>query len=567
MTFKKSSIIFLIFSYSVFRTLGKDNVIIRWNRESFLQNLKSKFINFIANKKGFDRNGWINMSSSKEKYSYIDLKVEKDTIICNEDNKVVEVQLVNQKVIKHTGEATYLELYLRAKNVQSNSEFNSKVKALTQSTSKSRYMPVTRIPLKKFAKTFDNRLFDAYEDNSTISGSTRGSGSGGKDGGSLATNFEGYLVCTKKDTNALLVPKKIDTVEFISPPWKVKVSVDFYKCPLSNFGRVFLITIIDQVNILMNNKRYFIWPIPLSSFSEVYDFHMAVHDSKKGKFCELERLIKDKSLQLNCPSWNGSYNHGITNALLLSAYMGMASIQGISYILTKNITHHDIRNCFIRNKNSSSDCGKTGAITLQDYNKFSSEDENKQQLNETHEDSNNMQNQKLKRANILSNVVFVCLSGLSNVLYGIKLIIQIIKNLENINKDFDKALLFYPWVLKYPKTYFHSSATKFEENNIYNIMTGQSETEEKIQDHNSSNDEKESINGVNEKESINGVNEKESINGVNEKESINGVNDKGSINGVNERENIDKVNGKKELSEKNKDTKVIKQVEHHIFSN
>ncbi|GAB69098.1 hypothetical protein PCYB_145260, partial [Plasmodium cynomolgi strain B] len=277
---------------------------------NLLQKLRNKLINYIASKKKFDSNGWVDLSLLQgEKFQPIDLRIEDDQVICNGNNQILEVTVVKQKLLKHTDDASYHELTLDSKKIAPNAKLLSTI-PLMRMRLHQQQMGGAIAPL---IKRLGLSSFHA-----------------------LPPNFEGYIVCTKKDTNALLVPKTLKSVQFVSGPWKVRVSIDFYRCPLSNFGRIFQVTIIDEVNVLLNNDKSFIWPIPLTSFFEVYDFHLAVRDCKKGNFCELERTANgdgnnNSTLILNCPSWGSTHKLTIANALLLSAYLGMSIAHGLSY--------------------------------------------------------------------------------------------------------------------------------------------------------------------------------------------------------------------------------------------
>ncbi|SBT82600.1 conserved Plasmodium protein, unknown function [Plasmodium ovale] len=446
MDFMKFVFLLFFFSIGVLSTLAYERGTLRRGKGNIFQNLKNRFIDFIASKKGYDVKGWVNLSQLQGSIGMINLRIENNTVICNEGNQVMEVELVGQKLLQSTKDGIYNELHLQSKNASVNSKFMDK------------------IPFMKTRSFIDNIL--------QYNAKTNG----------LPSDFEGYLVCVKKNSKALLVPKSIEQVEFISAPWKVRVSIDFYRCPLSNFGRIFLITIIDQVNVLMNNQKSFIWPVPLTSFSQVYDFHLGVRDSQKGNFCELERVENGFDLRLNCPSWKQSYKLGLANAVLLSAYLGMSFIQGISYPLVENLADEYISGKYDSLEKYPQNSRKR--IISASYRREEYEEEEIRR--------------NLKKVSFITNIALLGVTGLTNAVYSIKSVVEIIKNLDNFNKEFERAELFYPWALTYPENYISPNMLKSKRSKSTTDIT-------------------ESVNGdVNSKDSVNTIsyNEAESQNGV-----------------------------------------------------
>lgn len=399
-------------------TIGKEKKTVK-KEVCFFQKLRNKLINYIASKKKFDSNGWIDLSLLKgEKFHPIDLRIEDDKVICNSNKQIMEVTVVKQKFLKHTVDASYHELTVHTKKMPSDGKHLSIIPLMKMKTNKKQG---GRTALAKEAW-----LSPVY---------------------AFPPNFEGYIVCTKKNTNALFVPKAVKPVQFVSGPWKVRVSVNFYKCPLSNFGRIFQITIIDQVNILLNKEKSFIWPIPLTSFFQVYDLHLAVRECKKGNFCDLEytpnRDGSNGTLTLNCQSLGKTKNLSMTNALLFSAYLGMAVAQGLSYPLT-----HKSPDDYLNNQYSDASTGTPRIHKGITKSYLMDED-----LEERHKSS-------LKKLTLITNLLFLGGTGIANAAYGIKTLVDIVKNLKSINEEFEKALSFYPWELRYPKSDLGSQGGK-----------------------------------------------------------------------------------------------------------
>ncbi|KYN95373.1 hypothetical protein PRSY57_1226200 [Plasmodium reichenowi] len=431
----KCIVFVFIFCNGLLSVLGKEEkTMIRTDKNKFFQSIRNKIINFIANKKGFDRNGWMNMSIVQPKLNSINVRIENDHIICNEENQVLEVSLVRQNLLRYTDEGTYHEILLSTSNLSPTSQF------------------INPLPLMKKNHTMNN-----------ITNHT---------GDKLPDGFEGYLICEKKNSQALLVPKIIENVEFISAPWKVRVSIDFYRCPITNFGRVFQIIIIDHVNVLMNNQRSFVWPIPLASFSEVYDFHLAVVDTKKGHFCELERNIETQDLNLNCPCWNKSYKFSITNALFLSGYIGMNVIQAIAQPFLE-----DSNNSRKHPANSNLDDidSHKKRITYNDLIDNTIKNNNDNNINNQNQNYDDGKKKYLKKLNSITHLIYLSITALTNTAYSMMALMQIKKNLDLFNKAYEKAPYFYPWSLKYPENYLSTHKPELlnhsNKNNINHILT------------------------------------------------------------------------------------------------
>ncbi|ANQ10853.1 Uncharacterized protein PCOAH_00054140 [Plasmodium coatneyi] len=384
---------------------------------NFFQKLRNKLINYIAKKKKFDSNGWVDLSllqEQDENFEPIDLRIQDDKVICNANNQIMEVTVVNQKLLKHTVDASYHELIVHSKNTPPDGTVHSVIPLMKMKTKQNQG--------GKNAPAKQSWLSPVY---------------------AFPPNFEGYIVCTKKDTNALFVPKTVKPVQFVSGPWKVRVSINFYKCPLSNFGRIFQVTIIDQINILLNNEKSFIWPIPLKSFFEVYDFHLAVRECKKGNFCELEKTANGNgnngTLILNCPSWGKTHNLTVANALLLSAYVGMAVAHGLSYPIVHKSPEDYLNSRYSKVSISTPRIHKR---VIKSYLMDERADEDRKS--------------SLKKLSLITNLLFLGGAGIANAAYGIKTLVDVVKNLNTINEEFENGLPFYPWELRYPQSYLGS---------------------------------------------------------------------------------------------------------------
>lgn len=391
---------------------------IRTEKKRFFQSPRNSLINFIAKKKGYDTSGWIDISHLEGNFDRINIKIHNDKVICNGDNQIFEVSVKKQKLIKQTESATYNEVSFNYHHLGPNSCFLD---------------PVPVMKSNSYSNAADSKQI-------------------------LPSNFEGYIVCEKKDSNALLIPKNFETVEFIAPPWSVRVSIDVYKNPISKFGRQFRVTIMDNVSILMNNQSSFNWPVPFESFYEVYDFHLAVKDSREGRFCVLERSVETFELSLSCHSWRRTYKLGLTNSFLLAGFIGMNAIQGISYPFSKveKIKYYESE--LKENENAK--------ILLQDGSK--KPDDADVHVHESYE-----KNKKSKKwIGAVSNIVYLGLTALINLIYGTVKFVNISLNLDRFNREFEEAPVFYLWKLQYPEGYYTPVKPKFYPDDYITIDKG-----------------------------------------------------------------------------------------------
>ncbi|CRG93573.1 conserved Plasmodium protein, unknown function [Plasmodium gallinaceum] len=421
----KHTVVLLLFLNFVLNILAKEYNI-RTDKRKFFQGPRNSLINFLAKKKGYDTNGWIDISLLDGNFNSIDIKVHNDKVICNEGNKILEVSVEKQTLIQQTGSATYNEVLFSHIQLAQSSRFVN---------------PLPVMKSNNYSNAVDPKIV-------------------------LPANFEGYVVCEKKDSNALLIPKNFETVEFIAPPWSVRVSIDVFRNPISQYGRQFRVTIIDNVNILMNNQSSFIWPIPFESFSEVYDFHLAVRDSKEGRFCILERDLETFELNLSCSSWKRTYKLSLVNTYFLAGFLGMNTIQGISYpfLKSKKISYYE-----------EPRGGDVFKILLDDESK------NPDGTN-VYVDNGYEQNRKARRwIGALSNIIYLGTVALTNAIYGTIKFINIRRNLDRFNREFEEAPLYYPWKLQYPEDYYTPNNVEVNETQK-SESASVTDSEEKVDD-------------------------------------------------------------------------------------
>ncbi|CXJ23155.1 conserved Plasmodium protein, unknown function [Plasmodium berghei] len=436
MAFIKKIIILLIFSNIFLNGLKAKPQREANNGTTLFHLAKEKIINFIAKKKGYDKNYWVNLSDADHDINNLSFRIDQNgDVICNNDNQAVEVSITNERIFKQTKDAIYSELSIHPKIGTNSSN-------------------ITKLPIKKY-KNSSNVFFFNKNNNNSLS------------------NSEAYLVCAKKNTNVVLVPKQNHEVEFIPGPWLVRVSISVYKDPLKPFGRVFRITIVDGINVLTNKQNSFFWFIPIKTFSEIYHFHMAAKDSKNGIYCNFERSLDNKSIKLHCPSWNTPYKLNTSNWMLFSVNLGM-SIACATVIPQMDKIHI--------------------------YNKLASKNVNNNSINDSdqYENSNDINNpntnieKAVKTVESITNYVRLIISGIigiSNIAYIIKETVKITNDLKEINTEFENASPIYEWTVTYPENNYQPDMAlekkkkkKFpEENSLNNFASQKGETIKKCQ--------------------------------------------------------------------------------------
>ncbi|ETB61765.1 hypothetical protein YYC_01586 [Plasmodium yoelii 17X] len=434
MAFIKNIIILLIFSNIFINGLNAETQKDA-NNGTIFHIVKEKIINFIAKKKGYDKNDWVNLSDADHDINNLSFRIDKNgDVICNKDNQAVEISIINEKILKQTKDVIYSELSIHPK--------------IGTNTSN-----ITKIPIKKYKNNSNGFFFN--KNNNSLS------------------NSEAYLVCAKKNSNVVLVPKQTEKVEFISGPWLVRVKVNVYKDPLKPFGRAFRITIVDGINVLTNKQNSFFWFIPIKKFSEIYHFHMAAKDSANGIYCNFERSLDNKSIKLHCPSWEHPYKLTSSNLMLFSMNLGM------SLIYTAVIPYMD-------------------KITI--YNKLASRNANNNSIydsdqyeNSNDDDNHNANIEKaVKKVENITNylhLIFSSIIGVSNIAYMIKESVKISNDLKEFNTEFENAPSLYEWTITYPENNYQPDMALEkkkkiffpEENSLNNSPSQKDETIKKFQ--------------------------------------------------------------------------------------
>ncbi|KEG04010.1 conserved Plasmodium protein, unknown function [Plasmodium vinckei vinckei] len=452
----KYVITLFIFSTTFLNALKEETQQTESKGFQFSHYVKEKVINMIAKQKGYDTNGWVNLSNANHDINNLSFRIDTNgDLICNSDNHAVEISITDEKILKQTADAIFSELSI-VPRIAGNSA------------------SITKIPIKR-PKNGSNNFFSNQNAKNN-----------------LPLNSEAYLVCTKKNANVMLIPKHAEKVEFIPGPWLVRASVNIYKDPLKPFGRAFRITVVDGVNVLANKQNSFIWFMPLKSFSEVYHFHLAAKDSKNGTYCNLERSVDNKVIKLHCPSWGTHYKLMNLNIILGSLKLGMTMMHNAAtpYLRKIYANNKELKLHHLLNQNANPN------LNSYDNNIYLKDDENPDHVNSFElnsvDDLHNDINDSINKTEIMNhalNVIVFGILAISNSIYMAKEVIQLMNKLKEIDIEFENARPFYEWTITQTENNYQPDMaleTKkkiyFPELNSLNNSPRKDETIKKFQD-------------------------------------------------------------------------------------
>lgn len=295
----KYIIFFIVCFITVCRCNRKqeDKTFLRKERSS-LWGLKERLINGLSRMCKYDVKGWVNVEKlSNDALKKIDLRLQGGKVICMNSNNVVPVKALSYKIKHEDNKNVYSEYVFEYIGV------NNKKKMLNPIP-----VMIPKEPGTRVIKT--NKV--------------------------LPDNFKGYLVCEEKGSPAILIQHTIETLEFMTPPWRTLVDIELYKNPLAPYGRLYKINVLDNVEVLKNGKKSFFWPIPISSMAEVYAFQTAIDDSRKGKYCMLSRDAGRFTIKLSCRSWERSVTNEVVNGFMFLGLLIMNSCMGANLFFLKH---------------------------------------------------------------------------------------------------------------------------------------------------------------------------------------------------------------------------------------
>lgn len=391
-------------------------------KESYFANLINpsekvlKRVIKITKADGRDKNGWINMEKVAEtNLKYINIELRNGKVMCNEGNSVVPIKLKNIQNVSSVGENNSYLLHVDYGSISPTAK------------------TVNPLPLIK-------KGWDANCDLAVDLGFSEGEQEKSKDK-IFGDNFEGYLVCYRKDDQALLVPKLFKNVNFKAPHWRVAVEISMHKNPLAAFGRQYKVTILDSVDVLENGKRSFIWPLPLRSMADVYIFHKMME--KKNKMCFLERDAKTFDINLYCEHWGFRLKRNDVNLGTLIA-MGIFNVGMLAY--TRSIKPYETDYWFRRNYNNNSLFTTDVFVNGPDHGSIKDRGEEVEYL-EPHLRSHALRMAK-KNWYFLINLVVLLAWGSSMAAWTTGLYIRLLLDIKQMDKLLDKVTFVYPWALE-----------------------------------------------------------------------------------------------------------------------
>lgn len=269
-------------------------------KKSNLSTIQKLMIKYVAQKKGYDVRGWVDLKKRvKNTDKDIKLKIEDNKVVCIEGDKATRVTLVREQYVSNIGTNGQFLLHFQYDDLDGNAQI------------------LNPIPLIR-----ENYV-------------------AGTDGKNVLfpNGFQGYVVCVEAGEEAHLVSDKMETVNFVEPEWEVSVDIQMFRNPLVPYGRMYKIIILDNVDVIKDGKKSFFWYMPLATMIDIFEFHTVIENLKKGKTCRVLRTMRNGELILKCdkvkryisPSLINSYGRMgllVTNVITLSTPMLAPSLVG-----------------------------------------------------------------------------------------------------------------------------------------------------------------------------------------------------------------------------------------------
>lgn len=369
-------------------------------RKSKLSTIKKKLIKYIADKNGYNTEGWLDISKlSASDMRNIDLQIDNEKVICNRGNQLVSVTLLKEEFVMSVGAQGQFLLYLEYHNVDNGAKMLNP-------------LPFVR----------ENYVYKANGKNVAF-----------------PNGFKGYIVCLEKDKEAFLVPKFLKEIDFIEPEWEVRVNIQMLKNPLATFGRMYKIDILDNVSVLKNGDKSFFWPVPITSIIDIFELHLAIEDAEKGKYCRLSRLAATGRVILNCRKWRFTFAPLLSN---IYAGFGWALLNGLIYatdIHKPSEVHYHIDTKYSNSKNDLVDArlNYTFPLPLDDSEDALAHDYKKEAK------------ARSKKNYIVVNSIYIGLWLVANVIMQCISSGVIYKTMKRLHKKFQNASFAFPWKLSY----------------------------------------------------------------------------------------------------------------------
>lgn len=246
-------------------------------------------IHFFKNlilKGGISSNLWIDLNKKKKDVETNEaISVEEGKVICKKKNYVLDVKVIESKVIKVEDNLTHSEITLATKDCDGTEEYFTKC-------------PLTMI-------NYENNITTPFLD---------------------FTNFEGHIVCTEKEKTALLVPRFMEQETFLYGPWNVPVKITIKSNPLVPYSIQPVMSILGGKSVLVSGHTTFLWPYGMKTVFDAYLMILGEEAFQKGINCFLAREKEKSEVELYCNNWNknnflSEYNRLMLPLGLIIAFM------------------------------------------------------------------------------------------------------------------------------------------------------------------------------------------------------------------------------------------------------
>lgn len=249
-------------------------------RFSLKNEILNLFLKLVHSKSG----QWVNTENFLDISRDLNVDVDSDRVTCRSGPFYTPVQIQDKQIVFSDYNYDVYQIAVAAGNIEG-------------STYTTHYLPLTEM---KNAENGMNHM----------------------KGSLLPLGFTGYLVCVSQGSEAVLVPKGSYDVNFLPPSWSVRVKLEMFRDPSAPYGRVYRVTILDNITVLRNNSEQFFFTLHKHSFASVFYLSFAISEYGVGKFCILSSSLTDPQIKLDCENWKMNVGHTIRKFVLPSFLIG-----------------------------------------------------------------------------------------------------------------------------------------------------------------------------------------------------------------------------------------------------
>lgn len=374
----------------------------------------------ICKKKGLDKKGWVDVTKlSSYNLNHVNISIENGKVICNEGNQLVQVKVIhNEKISSKNGNSFYL-LYLDYVNTLPDFKMINPLPIMSTGWDDNIDLGINLSSADKADLNKNDKLFPK--------------------------DFEAYILCQKEGEQAYFIPKNTNSINFIAPPWEVAVDIKMYRNPMVAYGRQFKITVLDNIDVLENGKRTFIWPIPARNMIDVYTMYKMTKVGKSNS-CYLSRDAVTFEVSLRCDNTSFLLNKKVFNSstAILFGIMNISLLLQFLFIGEKDVQYN-----FMRHKELQNYKHMTKYMKNVDIKDPDDELDDKIKGVITRDVLKKSKIKKLVETNLYGVATWVGFLLVWKAYDFFKLM----KEIRDMHKEFKKAEFVYPWKLQSPGVY------------------------------------------------------------------------------------------------------------------